>query len=64
MRCPVDECTGPVLARWLRQQNHEVFSVYEHARGMEDERIIHTACEENWILNFLAAGADQAARNG
>jgi hypothetical protein len=53
-----------VLARWLRQQNHEVFSVYEHARGMEDERIIHTACEENWILNFLAAGADQAARNG
>ena len=50
MRFMVDECTGPVLARWLRQQNHDVFSVYEQARGMEDDRIIQKAFEEDWIL--------------
>lgn len=32
--------TGPVLARWLRNQQHEVFSIYEEARGMDDEDII------------------------
>jgi uncharacterized protein with PIN domain len=31
MRFMVDECTGPAVARWLRQQNHDVFSVYEQA---------------------------------
>ncbi len=33
MRFLVDECTGPAVARWLRDQSHEVFSVYEGARG-------------------------------
>lgn len=46
----VDECTGPAVARWLRQQNHDVFSVYEQARGMEEDRIIQKAFDENWIL--------------
>ena len=50
MRFLVDECTGPAVARWLRQQNHDVFSVYEQARGMEDDRIIQKAFDENWIL--------------
>ena len=50
MRFLVDECTGPAVARWLRQQNHDVFSVYEQARGMEDDRIIQKAFAENWIL--------------
>lgn len=36
MRFLVDECTGPVVARWLRAQQHQVFSVYEEARGMPD----------------------------
>jgi hypothetical protein len=27
MRFLVDECTGVVVARWLRDQGHEVFSV-------------------------------------
>lgn len=36
MRFLVDECTGPAVARWLREQKHEVFSVYEEARGAED----------------------------
>ena len=50
MRFLVDECTGPAVARWLRRQGHEVFSVYEEARGMEDEDIIQKAFAENWIL--------------
>ena len=27
MRFLVDECTGPKVAQWLREQNNEVFSV-------------------------------------
>jgi rRNA-processing protein FCF1 len=31
-------------------QKHEVFSVFEEARGMDDDDIILKALEENWIL--------------
>ena len=50
MRFLVDECAGPRLARWLKKQGHEVFSVYEEARGMRDDDIIQKAFTENWIL--------------
>jgi predicted nuclease of predicted toxin-antitoxin system len=50
MRFLVDECTGPVVARWLRDQQHEVFSVYEQARGLDDDQIIQKAFAENWVL--------------
>jgi len=50
MRFLVDECTGPRVAQWLREQNHEVFSVYEQARGMTDDDVIEKAHNENWIL--------------
>jgi len=50
MRFLVDECTGPFVAEWLRQQKHEVFSVYEQARGLDDDAIIQKAFAENWIL--------------
>jgi predicted nuclease of predicted toxin-antitoxin system len=50
VRFLVDECAGPALARWLRQQDHEVFSVYEDAGGMKDEDILEKAFVENWIL--------------
>jgi predicted nuclease of predicted toxin-antitoxin system len=50
VRFLVDECTGPKVARWLRDQGYEVFSVYEQARGMGDEEIIVKAFDENWIL--------------
>ena len=50
MRFLVDECTGPAVAEWLRNQKHEVFSVFEEARGMDDDDIILKALEENWIL--------------
>ncbi len=38
MRFLVDECTGPKVAQWLRDQGHEVFSVYDEARGLDDSR--------------------------
>lgn len=50
MRFLVDECTGPAVARWLGSMSHEVFSVYDQARGMEDEVIIRKAYAEDWIL--------------
>lgn len=50
MRFLVDECTGPNVAAWLRDNDYEVFSVFEEARGMADDDIIQKALEENWIL--------------
>jgi predicted nuclease of predicted toxin-antitoxin system len=50
MRFLVDECTGPKTAQWLRDQGHEVFSVYDQARGADDDAIIEKAFNENWIL--------------
>ena len=50
MRFLVDECTGPKVAQWLRGQGHEVFSVYEEARGLDDSAILGKAFSENWIL--------------
>ena len=50
MRFLVDECTGPKVAKWLRGEGYNVFSVYEQARGMDDDEIIVKAFDENWIL--------------
>lgn len=50
MRFLVDESTGPAVARWLREQGHEVFSVYEEGRGMDDDEVIERAFLENRIL--------------
>ncbi len=38
------------MAKWLRDQNHEVFSVYDEAPGLDDESIVQKACLKNWIL--------------
>lgn len=50
MRFLVDECTGPKVAAWLRREGHEVFSVFDEARGIEDDEVIQKAYDENWIL--------------
>ncbi|MGB9182044.1 MAG: DUF5615 family PIN-like protein [Pyrinomonadaceae bacterium] len=50
MRFLVDECTGPSVARWLRGQGHEVFSIFDEARGMIDDDVIQKAYAENRIL--------------
>ena len=50
MRFLVDECTGPAVAKWLRGDGHEVFSVFDEANGIADEVILTKAHAENWIL--------------
>ncbi len=50
MRFLVDESTGSIVAQSLKGQGQEVFSVYDEARGMDDEDIIQKAFAENWIL--------------
>ncbi len=50
MRFLVDECTGPAVAKWLRRSHHEVFSVYDEVRGLDDESIIEKANRENYVL--------------
>ncbi len=46
----VDECAGPAVAKWLRGDGHEVFSVFDEAKGIADEVILRKALDENWIL--------------
>ena len=50
MRFLVDESTGPAVAQWLHEQGHDVFSVYNSARGLDDDAIAEKAFNENWIL--------------
>ena len=50
MRFLVNECTGPIVASWLRGKSHEVFSIYDQASGLNDDDILEKAEKENWIL--------------
>jgi predicted nuclease of predicted toxin-antitoxin system len=50
MRFIVDKCTGPAVAAWLRGQKHEVFSVYDQARDMDDDDIIRKAFTKRSVL--------------
>jgi predicted nuclease of predicted toxin-antitoxin system len=50
MRFLVDECTVSAVATWLRDQGHEVFSVFDEARGASDGAILQRAFAEDRIL--------------
>jgi len=50
MQFIVDECIGPTVARQLREQGHDVFSVYEQARGIDDNTVLSRAVDEKRIL--------------
>jgi predicted nuclease of predicted toxin-antitoxin system len=50
MRFLVDECTGPRVASWLQELHHEVISVYDDARGLDDESIIEIAYKNDYII--------------
>jgi len=50
MRFLVDECTGPRVAEWLREQGHEVVSVFDDKRGLDDDRVLKTSLAEDRIL--------------
>ena len=50
MRFIVDECTGQKVAKWLEEEGHDVYSVYDQSRGVSDEMIIELANANNRIL--------------
>src|SRR6266478_1992130 len=50
MKFLVDECTGPAVARWLEQRGHDLFSVYDEARGIDDNKVIEIAQAEERVL--------------
>jgi predicted nuclease of predicted toxin-antitoxin system len=50
MRFIIDECVGPSVVEWLRAQGHDVFSVFEQARGISDDVVIAKAYDEERIL--------------
>ncbi|MFC1762288.1 DUF5615 family PIN-like protein [Planctomycetota bacterium] len=50
MRFLVDECTGPAVAHWLCDQGHDVFSVYDTVRGIDDDQVIKIALEQDRII--------------
>jgi predicted nuclease of predicted toxin-antitoxin system len=50
MRFIVDECVGPAVALWLAQLDHDVFSVFDDSRGIDDDEILELAVKEDWII--------------
>lgn len=50
MKFLVDECTGPAVAAWLHDQNHDVLSVFDQAKGMADDDVIQKAFDEQRIV--------------
>lgn len=46
----LDECIGPIVARWLQNLNHDVISINDTNRGMNDQQILQKAARENRIL--------------
>jgi predicted nuclease of predicted toxin-antitoxin system len=61
MRFLVDECTGPGVARWLRQQGHTVYSVFDESRGIYDDSVLAIAQADNYIL--ITNDGDFAEKN-
>jgi len=50
MRFLVDECTGSMVADWLKSQGHEVLSIFDECRGIDDDEVLRICLNENRIL--------------
>jgi predicted nuclease of predicted toxin-antitoxin system len=50
MRYLVDECTGPYVGRWLREQGYDVYSVGEQSPGWPDLQVLAHAVNENRVV--------------
>ncbi len=50
MRFTVDECTGSVVAAWLRGQQHDVYSIADQDRGLDDDVILQRSVAEDRIV--------------
>ena len=42
----------PKVAVWLRGEGYVVFSVYDEARGIENDEVIRSAYDKNWIPDY------------
>ena len=61
----MDECTGPAVARWLEREGHDVTSVYDELRGVEDSALMERALREERILVTNDKGfGERAFRDG
>ena len=40
----------PKVAEWLKENVHDVFSICDKARGLDDEKVLKIANDENYIL--------------
>ncbi|MGH9947037.1 MAG: DUF5615 family PIN-like protein [Pyrinomonadaceae bacterium] len=50
MRFLVDECTGPAVAKWLRQAGHDAFSIFDETQGLSDTDVLAKANSELWMV--------------
>jgi predicted nuclease of predicted toxin-antitoxin system len=60
MRFLVDECCGPVLARWLQAKGHDVRRVAEIDPGMDDVDVLQQAFRDERVL--ITSDKDFGAR--
>jgi predicted nuclease of predicted toxin-antitoxin system len=50
MRFLIDENVGSSVARWLAASGHDIFSVYDQARGIDDLTVMDLARSEHRIV--------------
>ncbi len=43
MRFLVDECTGPIVAKWMQEKGYSVCSIYDEYRGATDDEVLEKA---------------------
>jgi predicted nuclease of predicted toxin-antitoxin system len=50
MKFLVDECVGPTVTKWLKQNNYDAISIYDDLSGVSDDFVLKKAFLENRIL--------------
>lgn len=50
MKFLVDECVGPTVARWLKQNNYDAISIYDGIPGIDDNSVLQKSLLESRIL--------------
>lgn len=50
MKFLVDECVGPTVSDWLKQNNYDAISIYDDSPGINDDSVLEKAFTEHRIL--------------
>jgi predicted nuclease of predicted toxin-antitoxin system len=50
MKFVVDECTGSFVANWLRTQGNDAISIFDDARGADDDQVLALAFDDQRVL--------------